>query len=767
MATPRIDPEYVRLIRQEALAQGVDPALALSVLIQESHGKPTARNASGASGLMQLLPQVYPGVDVWDPKQAIPAGVRTLRDNLGKHDQNVRLALQEYYGGPNTRRWGPRTRRYPDEVLQHYASARTMVNPPTLSEVAGSDAPSIGKPPAVSQASDDDALSSFMNRWREDGTEGAPAESLAGSDSALDDFKARYPEEDLAPSQVTAMREANPRDIAARQQTALQDAQRESQFGGVMSSTGFPGAVGFGLSQAIGSPGWGPSQEFARGATLGLVPLGHTDARQEWVARNPNMAGVLEAGGATPTTLAAMQGGAQLAGGVLAPFAAAAPRTMGLLRAALGNTSALTSPVARTVSRLSGGAVQGAASAGMQSQLHPEVPFGEQVETGAVIGAPLNALTGGAIDFLGGRVRINPEIRRAVNQGRAMGLTYSPRPGQVAESGLMRRADAVTAGSHDDVRQLHDFTRDVSRTMGLDTPTLDRAAWESGIQRIRVGLDHNEGLIGLRPDTQLWNELRTIRDDWASSLGAGDPRRQAVDQFLQTFRDAATRSTAMTGDAYSKTVGFNSPLGRMLRDRSVAEAAWRMREAIERGVDRTVAASGSQTSQLALRATRQLRGQYRNAVAIEDLTNPTASGAHGMIDPRAYARVMRDRPAGSRERVLADLAPTAPRPTAVGTSAIDALHRLPWWAKAAGLGGGYESLEALRGMTDPATAMNLMAAAGGGVAGAALLRRQLASRAFAQRAFVGHGGTPINPLIPAVTALRPTFPDASQIEVAH
>jgi soluble lytic murein transglycosylase-like protein len=116
---------FAALIASAAVAYGVDERLVHAVIEAESNYQPRARSRTGAKGLMQLMPATarqYAVRDPYDPQANIEAGVRHLKDLLGRFE--LRLALAAYNAGEGAvRTYGglppfAETRRYVARVLE-------------------------------------------------------------------------------------------------------------------------------------------------------------------------------------------------------------------------------------------------------------------------------------------------------------------------------------------------------------------------------------------------------------------------------------------------------------------------------------------------------------------------------------------------------------------------------------------------------------------------------------------------------------------------
>ena len=123
---------YDSLIKREARANRLDPALIKAVIAAESNFSPRAVSRAGAQGLMQLMPRTAEQLGVEDPfgeAENVSGGTRYLREMLDRYGDLSR-ALAAYNAGPKAvdRYRGippyPETKAYVKRVLAYYRGYR-------------------------------------------------------------------------------------------------------------------------------------------------------------------------------------------------------------------------------------------------------------------------------------------------------------------------------------------------------------------------------------------------------------------------------------------------------------------------------------------------------------------------------------------------------------------------------------------------------------------------------------------------------------------
>ena len=103
----RIPADLAASIYDIALAEGIDPSIAYSLVNVESEFFHKAVSPVGALGLTQVMPatgrMLQPGLqraDLFDPETNLRLGFRFLRDMLARYNGDLYLALHAYNRGP-------------------------------------------------------------------------------------------------------------------------------------------------------------------------------------------------------------------------------------------------------------------------------------------------------------------------------------------------------------------------------------------------------------------------------------------------------------------------------------------------------------------------------------------------------------------------------------------------------------------------------------------------------------------------------------------
>jgi hypothetical protein len=105
---PALSAEVEAALQATAAQYGIDPALVLAMISQESGGKTSVTSSKGARGLMQLMPRtaqayglkVGNGVDErTDPVKSLEAGLHYFSDLLKAFNGDIKLALAGYNAG--------------------------------------------------------------------------------------------------------------------------------------------------------------------------------------------------------------------------------------------------------------------------------------------------------------------------------------------------------------------------------------------------------------------------------------------------------------------------------------------------------------------------------------------------------------------------------------------------------------------------------------------------------------------------------------------
>ena len=120
---------YDQLIREAAVAAGIDPNLIHAIVLAESNYDPYALSPKGAIGLMQLMPQTASRFEVrdpFDPEQNIRGGCDYIGWLMRRFDQDLELVLAAYNAGEmNVVRSGRRVPQF-DETQRYVRRVKSL-----------------------------------------------------------------------------------------------------------------------------------------------------------------------------------------------------------------------------------------------------------------------------------------------------------------------------------------------------------------------------------------------------------------------------------------------------------------------------------------------------------------------------------------------------------------------------------------------------------------------------------------------------------------
>jgi hypothetical protein len=108
---------YGGVIQQAAAKYRIDPSVLAGLIEVESGYNPKAYNASGASGIAQIIPKWHPGVKVWNPNESIMYAAQYL-DQLRTQLGSMNEAIYAYNSGPGAIRQSKENRDYFPKVMR-------------------------------------------------------------------------------------------------------------------------------------------------------------------------------------------------------------------------------------------------------------------------------------------------------------------------------------------------------------------------------------------------------------------------------------------------------------------------------------------------------------------------------------------------------------------------------------------------------------------------------------------------------------------------
>lgn len=397
-------------------------------------------------------------------------------------------------------------------------------------------------------------------------------------------------------------------------------------------------ALAHGLGSALSGGGVSGGIAAARQA-YNTSLQGLQAGRTAYQKSSPGAALVGETLGALPPTLMGMGAVNALGRAAIPAVAKAAPalaNTATGLGELLGGTAGqgatgVVPALARRAADVTSGAVQGAGTSVLQSQLS-DAPVGQQAQTGAVAGGLLNSVLGPAGRAVGRALfpPVAPEMARAAKTSTADKLAI--RAGQIAQSRLLKTMDRMLElGSNNE--QMRNWTRLASNLLGGNTDSLTATEFNALRNAIGKRIEDFATRNGITIDNKLLSDLTDWRKEVRSLLNADQSAKNQlialVDRVEQDLLTGMAMGNKLAGKDYTDLTRFGGPISQFTRDSDSLKKVLgiKMRKIIDDALERSVPADEVEALRLA-------RRQWFTAVALSPLVR-NARATAGVLDPKA------------------------------------------------------------------------------------------------------------------------------------
>lgn len=404
--------------------------------------------------------------------------------------------------------------------------------------------------------------------------------------------------------------------------------------------------------QVLDSPGWGMGAAILNGMLQGYLPdlyagvtarpfvqtneaerrQAQTDydnkfaaitfAKNNYGEENPGKNLTGEIGGSMATLIPGMAAGAAAIAPIGAGIARAAPWAAGLVDFLSGASSG----AMKLPSLATRGAAEGAAAAAGSSGLSDK-PLGEQMRTGAGIGALVNPAVGAIAGKLGSHVNATTaETAQALlDQGVPVRAGQIPGSNKVAQ-GL----DKVFGGGN--AAQSEAFGEKLTGYAGLPEKEISQGWVAKNDQRVGKVMNDIQSVYSIPAmESGLLSDLSKIRSDALSNMSVDNAKK--VSQFVTKIEDNVI--DPMSGGTYKNLTQKGGLLDNIKADKDIASVAPRLREALDDAWGRALPVDKKA-------AWDEARRHYKVTRVIDDSMG--ASGAaEGVYNPKKLLKAVEDR----------------------------------------------------------------------------------------------------------------------------
>lgn len=245
--------------------------------------------------------------------------------------------------------------------------------------------------------------------------------------------------------------------------------------------------------------------------------------------------------------------------------------------------------IASAASRVLPGAAAGATAALTQSGLSDK-PLGEQLKTGAGVGALLGPASGLAADAISSH--ISPMIANQANKLLAAGIPLKAGqiPGVSPVVSWLSNKLTDTSGAE----QRTALAQALSRTFGENTPELTKPTLEAAQTRIGNMFQKFEGATIQKGnlDEGIMNVLGDAHGDLGEGTGIPDDKLAALRDAAQLVRNGFSQDGTMSGKTYLQLTKRGSTLDRLALDPDVGHHAQLLRDELDNALEQSVAQAG-------------------------------------------------------------------------------------------------------------------------------------------------------------------------------